>query len=73
MKFKKIENGPVFPTTFIDNVKGLINNQNLTHHSYITGEIIAYAHSFCNLKVTENQNKISLIAHSLFLFDFFSF
>ena len=73
MKFKKTENikGLVLSFTFIDNVKGLIDNQNVIHHSHIIGEFIGYTHSFCNLKVKENQNKISVIAHNLFGFDFF--
>ena len=35
MTFKKTENikGPVFSTTFIEIVKGLIKNQNVIHHS----------------------------------------
>ena len=35
MTFKKTENikGPVFSTTFIEIVIGLINSQNVIHHS----------------------------------------
>ena len=45
----------------------------MIHHSHITGEIIGYAHGFCNRKVRENKNKISVITHNLFGFDFFFF
>ena len=41
------------------------------HHSHISREIIGYAHSYCNLRVRENQTKISVVAHNLFRFDFF--
>ena len=37
----------------------------------MTGKIIGYAHSFCNQKVRENKNIISVIAHNLLRFDFF--
>ena len=40
---------------------------------HITGKIIGYAHSFCNQKVRENKNQISVIADNLFGFDFFFF
>lgn len=42
-------------------------------NSHITRNIIGYAHSFRNLKVKENKNQISAIAHNLFAFDFFFF
>ena len=41
------------------------------YHSHITGDIIGYAHSYCNLKFRENEDQISVIAHELFGFDFF--
>ena len=43
------------------------------HHSHITGEIEGYVHVFCNRKVRENKNNISVIAHNLFGSDFFFF
>ena len=43
------------------------------HYSHITGDIIGYAHRFCNRKVRENKNNISVIAHNLFGLDFFFF
>lgn len=44
MKFRKTENvkGPIFPATFIDNVKGLINSKNTIHCSDISGETISH-------------------------------
>ena len=40
------------------------------HHLHITGYIIAI---YCNLKVRENIDKISVIAYNLFRFDFLFF
>ena len=56
---------------FIKNLKGIMNNKIHLHHSHITGEIIGYAHNFCNGKVKENKYKVTIIAHNLFRFDFF--
>ena len=41
------------------------------HHSHITGKIIGNAHNFCNQKIRENKNTISIFAHNLFSYDFF--
>ena len=49
-----------------------MNNKTFTHHSHITGEIIGYAHNFCNAKVRENKYKITVVGHNLFRVDFFS-
>ena len=57
---------------FIDNLKEIMRNKTHIHHSHISGEIIEYAHSYCNYKVRENKTKINLIAHNLFRFHFFS-
>ena len=48
-------------------------DKHVVHHSHITGEIVGYAHDFCNTKVRENRNNISVITHNLFGFDFFFF
>ena len=56
---------------FVDNVKGLLYNKTNIHHSYITGNIIGYSHSYCNFKVRQNREKINVVAHNLFRFDFF--
>ena len=56
---------------FIENLKGIMNNSTHIHHLHIISGIIWYAHSFCDIKITENQNKIAVIAHNLFRFHFF--
>ena len=56
---------------FIDNVKGLLYNKTNKHHSYITGKILGYSHSYCNLNVRKNRDKVSVTASNLFRFDFF--
>ena len=44
------------------------------HHSHVTGEILGYAHDFCNKKVVELEKAgIPCIAHNLFGFDFWYF
>ena len=75
MDFKKTNKIKGIPTSekFIENIKGILNNQTLIHHFHISGEILGYSHSYCNLKVRENKRKISVIPHSLFRFDFFFF
>ena len=64
--------GAVISENFLSNVENLIKGT-VIHHSHITGEAVGYAHSFCNLKVRENKNQISVVAHNLFVFDFFFF
>ena len=56
---------------FTDNLKGIMKNRTHIYHSHISGEIIGYAHSYCNYKVRENKTKMSVVAHNLFRFDFF--
>ena len=58
---------------FLENVRNIFFSREVIHHSHITGEITGYAHSFCNQKVMENKNQMSVIAHNLFGFDFFFF
>lgn len=75
MKFPKnvfVNNG-MFSNNFLENVCSIIFGIEVIHHPSITGKIIGYAHSFCNQKVRENKNQISVIAHTLFGFDFFYF
>lgn len=57
----------------LKNVDNLIHGKNVIRHSHVTGEIVGYAHSFCNLKVRENKSQISVVAHDLCGFDFFLF
>ena len=44
------------------------------HHSHVTGEILGYAHDFCNKKIVELEKvEIPCIANNLFGFDFWYF
>ena len=54
-----------------ENVHRAINIKTHLHHSHVTGKIHGYAHSFCNMKVRENQRQFSCIAHNFFGFDMF--
>ena len=74
IKFKQNEHikGEIFSDDFLDNVGCLIFSKNVIHHSHISGKIIGYAHGFYNQKVRENKKQISVIAHNLFDFDFYS-
>ena len=40
---------------FIENIKCILNNQIHIHGSHISGEILAYSHSYWNFKVRENK------------------
>ena len=70
---RKQKTTPIFSAAFIDNVKGLMYNKTNIHHSHITGEILGHSHRYCNLKLRENRDKVSVIANNLFRFDFFFF
>ena len=74
IKFERTNktNGIPMSKNFVENLKGIMNNKIHIHHSHINGEIIGYAHSYCNQKVRENKSKVSLIAHNILKFDFFS-
>ena len=63
-------NDSIFSNGFPENVRDIIFGREVIHHSSITAKIIGYAHSFCNQKVRENKNQISVIAHNLFGFEF---
>ena len=54
-----------------DSVHRVLNAKIHLHHSHVTGKIISYVQNFCNMKMTENQNQLSCIAHNLFGFDMF--
>ena len=41
--------------TFIENIKGILYNEIHIHHSHVTGDIIGYSHSYCNLRVREKK------------------
>ena len=47
-------------------VHKFINVKTNLHHSHITGNIIGYAHDFCNGKVRKNKDMLTCIAHSFF-------
>ena len=49
-----------------DSVHKIINIKTQLHHSHITGNIIGYAHDFCNAKVRENKDMLTCIAHNFF-------
>lgn len=51
----------------------IAKNKHVVHHSYLTGNIIGYAHDFCNQQARENYYTIPVFAHNQFWFDFFSF
>ena len=63
----------VMSENFFSNVDHIIHGTNVIHHSHIAGEVIGYARNFCNQKVKENKNQITVIAHNLFGFHFFFF
>ena len=58
---------------FLQNLFFIHTNQVTVHHSHVTGEIIGYAHEYCNLQIRENYYTIPVIAHNQFRFDFFLF
>ena len=61
-------------SAFFINLHHLIKMKIHLHHSHIKGEIIGYAHDFCNTKVTEKSSPdIPVIAHNLFAFDLYYF
>ena len=64
MKFlqNKFEFEIVVTNNLFENIHKLINVKVHLHHSHVTGEVIGYAHDFCNLKVRENKDVISCIA-----------
>ena len=56
IKFAKTDKFKCIPMskTFTDNLKEIMKNRTHIHHSHILGEIIEYAHSYCNYKLREN-------------------
>ena len=56
---------------FFESVHRIINAKIHLHHSHVTGKIISNAYDFCNMKIKENQNQFSCIAHKFFEFDMF--
>ena len=56
---------------FISGISHIMENTHCIHHLHISGEILGYAHMFCDEKVRENYYRIPVYAHNLFRFDFF--
>ena len=54
----KFEIKTVVTKNFFKNIRSLIYGSYVSHHSHITGEIIGYAHDFCNKKIRENHSLI---------------
>ena len=56
---------------FLPKLHRVINSRLHLHHSHVTGEIIGDSHDFCNWKIRENQDTVSLIGHNFLSFDIF--
>ena len=67
----KFEIKTVVTETFFKSVRNLLYGTYVIHHYHVTGEIVGYAHDFCNKKLRKNQSLIPVFAHNLFSFDFF--
>ena len=52
----KVKGQPV-SEKFVQNFKSILNNEIHIHHSHISGDIVGYSHSYCNLRVRENTKK----------------
>ena len=69
-----IEFDTVTSDQFFRHVHRLIKGKNHLHHSHVTGQILGYAHDFCNTTVIEKTKaEIPVIAHNIFGFDVFYF
>ena len=66
---------PSFPMSdkFIQNLYHIHTSKSIIHHSHVTGDIIGFAHEYCNSQVRENYYNIPVIVHNQFRFDFFNF
>ena len=42
----------------LDTILNLVFNDIVIHHSHISGNVIGYAHNFCNQKYKENKRTI---------------
>ena len=52
----KFEIKTVVTKYFFSNVRDLIYGGYVIHYSHVTGEVIGYAHHFCNKKIREIHN-----------------
>ena len=69
-----IEYDTITSDPFFIHVHRLIKGKIHLHHSHVTGQILGYAHDFCNTTVIEKTKpEISFIAHNFFGFDIFYF
>ena len=64
---------PSFPMSekFLLNLYHIHNSKPVIHHSHVTGNIIGFAHEYCNSQVRENYYNIPVIAHNLDLIFFY--
>ena len=70
----EIEYEIITTNKFFLHVHWLIRGKVLLHHSHTTGNIIGYAHDFCNMAFVEKCSpEIPFLAHNLFGFDLFYF
>ena len=57
VRTNKVKSVPL-SKTFIENLKGIMENKVHVHHFHMAGEFIGYAPFYCNLKVSENKLKM---------------
>ena len=67
----RFEMKTVVTKDFFSNVRDLIYGCYVIHHSHVIGEVIGYAHDFCNKKIKENHNHIPVFARNMYSFNFF--
>ena len=75
MNFSETDNmkGPIISANFLENVDFLVHGKTLIYHLHITGNVVGYAHSFCNLKVKENEMQTTALLTTclVLVFSFF--
>ena len=49
--------GTLMSEKLIENFKGIFNNKIHIHHSHVSGEVLGYSHSYCDLEVRENKKQ----------------
>ena len=69
LKFDEIKT--ITTNAFMKNLHRIVNYKVHIHHSHITGEIIGYAHDFCNWKMRENNIFVRLVGHNFLGFDIY--
>ena len=67
----KFDYETVTTLNIFESVRRIIDVKKHLHDSHVTGKIIGYAHDLCNMKVRENQNQFTCIAHNFFGFGMF--